>query len=98
MCGMTEARHDRLPAADRLRGRDPQRLDLPASDADRDRAAAQRGGALAVGCLTSTEYAERLDAVYAARTLGELAPLTQDLPDDATESSVEPAGHAEVAA
>jgi hypothetical protein len=98
MCGMTEARHDRLPAADGLRNRAAQRSDLRAADADRDRAAAQLGGALAVGRLTSTEYAERLDAVYAARTLGELAPLTQDLPDDATESSVESAGHAEVAA
>jgi len=98
MSGMTEARHDRLPAPDSLRVRDAQRSDLRASDADRDRAAAQLGGALAVGRLTSTEYAERLDAVYAARTLGELAPLTKDLPDDGTESSVEPAGHAEVAA
>jgi hypothetical protein len=98
MSGMTEARHDRLPAPDRLRVRDAQRPDLRAADADRDRAAAQLGGALAVGRLTSTEYAERLDAVYAARTLGELAPLTTDLPDDGTESSVEPAGHAKVAA
>jgi hypothetical protein len=98
MWAMTEARHDPLPAADALRVRDAQRSDLRASDADRDRAAAQLGGALAVGRLTSTEYAERLDTAYAARTLGELASLTQDLPDDATESSVEPAGRAEVAA
>jgi hypothetical protein len=98
MCGMTEARHDLLPAADSPRVRAAQRSNLRAADADRDRAAAQLGGALAVGRLTSTEYAERLDAVYAARTLGELAPLTQDLPDDATENSVEPVGHAEVAA
>ncbi len=86
MCGMTEARHDLLPAADSPRIRAAQRSDLRAADADRDRAAAQLGGALAVGRLTSTEYAERLDAVYAARTLGELAPLTRDLPDDATEN------------
>lgn len=95
---MTQASHDRLPAAEAPRVRDAQRPDLRASDADRDRAAAQLGGALAVGRLTSTEYAERLDAAYAARTLGELAPLTQDLPDDAAESNVESAGHAEVAA
>ncbi len=98
MCGMTEARHDRLPAAEDLEARAAQRSDLRAADADRDRAAAQLGSALAVGRLTSTEYAERLDAVYAARTLGELAPLTRDLPDDAAESSVESVGRAEVSA
>src|SRR5262249_17046677 len=52
----------------------------------------------AVGRLTSTEYAERLDAAYAARTMGELAPLTRDLPDANTETGVEPAGRAAVAA
>jgi hypothetical protein len=81
MCGMTEARHDELAPSGALRVLDEQRPDLRAADADRDTAAARLGGALAVGRLTSTEYAERLDAVYAARTLGELAPLTRDLPD-----------------
>jgi hypothetical protein len=96
---MTEARHDRLPALDGPSARDEQRPDLRAADADRDAAAARLGGALAVGRLTSTEYAERLDAAYAARTLGELAPLTRDLPaDDAREGGVETAGRAEVAA
>jgi hypothetical protein len=52
-----------------------------------------------LGCLTSAEYAERLDATYAARTLGELAPLTRDLPEaDAPEAGVEAAGRAEVSA
>jgi hypothetical protein len=69
---MIEARHD--PDRD---------VALRASDMDRDRAAAVLGGALAVGQLTSAEYAQRLDATYAARTLGELAPLTRDLPDAA---------------
>src|SRR5262245_32240529 len=45
-------------------------LELRASDADRDRAAAVLGGALATGRLTSAEYAERLDSVYVAKTLG----------------------------
>ncbi len=58
------------------------RLDLRASDADRDQAAAVLGGALAVGRLTSTEYAERLDAAYAARTQSELTSLVRDLPAD----------------
>jgi DUF1707 SHOCT-like domain len=58
-------------------------LELRASDADRDRAAAVLGGALATGRLTSAEYAERLDSVYVAKTLGELVSLTRDLPADA---------------
>ena len=56
-------------------------LELRASDADRDAAAAVLGGAMAAGRLTSTEYAERLDAVYTAKTLGDLAPLTTALID-----------------
>jgi len=74
-------------------------LELRASDADRDAAAAVLGGAMAAGRLTSTEYAERLDAVYAAKTLGDLAPLTRDLPaDQAAGASVAAADRAEVAA
>jgi Domain of unknown function (DUF1707) len=99
MCGMSEARLDRLPASDGVRVRDAERPGLRASDADRDRTAAQLGGALAVGRLTSTEYAERLDAVYAARTMSELAPLTRDLPDvEAGEGGMATAGRATVAA
>ncbi|WP_338022760.1 DUF1707 SHOCT-like domain-containing protein [Allosalinactinospora lopnorensis] len=33
------------------------------------------------GRLTQEEHAERIDAVYTAKTVGELAPLTGDLPD-----------------
>ncbi|MFC0554638.1 DUF1707 domain-containing protein [Planotetraspora thailandica] len=51
-----------------------------ASDADRDRVAGMLGEALATGRLTSTEHADRLDAAYAAVTLGDLVPLTTDLP------------------
>lgn len=98
--GMTEAaRRDRLAAVDALPVRDEQRPDLRAADADRDHTAALLGGAMAVGRLTSTEYAERLDAAYTARTLGELALLTRDLPStDAPEADVRAAGHAEIAA
>jgi hypothetical protein len=77
---MSEVRHDLLPVPGEPRALD-ERPDLLAADADRDATAARLGGALAVGRLTSTEYAERLDATYAARTMGELAPLTRDLPD-----------------
>ena len=93
MSGMSEALHDRLPLVS-----DTVRPDLRASDADRDQAAATLGGALAVGRLTSTEYAERLDAVYAARTMGELAPLTRDLPADEAGGGVAAAERAVVSA
>jgi hypothetical protein len=74
-------------------------LELRASDADRDRAAAVLGGALATGRLTSAEYAERLDSVYVAKTLGELVPLTRDLPaDDTADGDLRLAGRNQVAA
>jgi hypothetical protein len=62
---------------------DEARLELRASDADRDRVAGVLGGALATGRLTTAEHADRLDAVYAAKTMGDLAPLTRDLPAEA---------------
>ncbi|MGI5154244.1 DUF1707 SHOCT-like domain-containing protein [Microbispora sp. CA-102843] len=52
-----------------------------ASDADRDQVAAVLGEALATGRLTSVEHADRLDATYSAVTIGDLVPLTRDLPD-----------------
>ncbi len=88
MCRMSEARLDL----------DVARLDLRASDADRDATAARLGVALAVGRLTSTEYAERLDATYAARTMGELLPLTRDLPDVEAGAGSVATGRAGVAA
>ena len=54
-----------------------------ASDADRDTVAGRLGSAFAEGRLTSGEHAERFRAAYAARTLGELAGLTADLPGPA---------------
>jgi len=63
---------------------DEARLELRASDADRDRVAAVLGGALATGRLTTAEHAERLDAVYASKTMGDLVPLTRDLPAEET--------------
>lgn len=65
----------RIPAnpADRLR----------ASDADRDRVAAVIHGALGEGRLTLAEVDERLAQVYRAKTLGDLKPITQDLPGHA---------------
>ncbi|MET8470503.1 DUF1707 domain-containing protein [Streptomyces sp. NPDC006422] len=54
--------------------------ELRASDADRERVAERLRDALAEGRLDMEEFGERLDAVYQARTYGELAPLTKDLP------------------
>jgi hypothetical protein len=57
---------------------------LRASDADRDRAATVINNALAEGRLTPTEHSDRLDAIYAAKTHAELAPLLDDLPERGT--------------
>ncbi|MET9803427.1 DUF1707 domain-containing protein [Streptomyces sp. NPDC006368] len=62
---------------------------LRASDADRDRIADILGDALAVGRIDAEEHAERIDAVYRAKTMGELEPLVRDLP--ATRAQSEPA-------
>jgi hypothetical protein len=60
----------RVPRGDRLR----------ASDADRDRAIDRLAGAAAEGRLTLEEYSERSGTALAARTQGELAALTADIP------------------
>jgi hypothetical protein len=54
--------------------------DLRASDADRERVAEVLRDALAEGRLDMAEFEERLEATYSARTYGELAPITRDLP------------------
>jgi hypothetical protein len=54
--------------------------ELRASDADRERVADLLREAYAEGRLTADEHSERLGAAYQARTLGELVPLTRDLP------------------
>jgi hypothetical protein len=59
---------------------DDRRLALRASDADRDHVAALLGQALSEGRLNADEHAERIEHVYAAKTLGELRPLVADLP------------------
>ncbi|MGA5562348.1 DUF1707 SHOCT-like domain-containing protein [Streptomyces platensis] len=54
--------------------------DIRASDADRDRIAGILREALAEGRLDPEEHAERIDAVYRAKTMGELEPVVRDLP------------------
>jgi hypothetical protein len=59
-------------------GNDPR--DLRASDHDRDRVAEVLRQAAGDGRLTLEELDERLTAVYAAKTYGDLEPITRDLP------------------
>lgn len=54
-----------------------------ASDADRDRTVEALTAASAEGRLTLEEYSERSEAALTARTLGDLAGLTSDLPEPA---------------
>jgi hypothetical protein len=54
--------------------------DLRASDAEREHHAELLREHAAQGRLTVDELDERLDRVYAARTVGELSPVVSDLP------------------
>jgi hypothetical protein len=53
---------------------------LRAADTDREAVAATLGTHMAAGRLTLAEYDERVAQAYAAKTYGELAALTADLP------------------
>jgi hypothetical protein len=69
------------PPAPAERGAAPRPDDsIRASDADRDRTADILRDALAEGRLDAEEHAERIEAVYRAKTLGELQPIVRDLP------------------
>ena len=54
--------------------------DLRIGDAERDRASADLAEHLAVGRITVEEHAERLDAIWSARTGADLEPVFADLP------------------
>lgn len=53
---------------------------MRASDADRERTSELLREHLAVGRLTPQEFEQRLDRVFAAKTIGELDALLADLP------------------
>ncbi|XHM95953.1 DUF1707 domain-containing protein [Peterkaempfera sp. SMS 1(5)a] len=68
--------------------------ELRASDADRERVADILRDAFADGRLDVDEHAERIEAAYAAKTLGELEPLTRDLPAHTAPHAPKPAAAA----
>ena len=68
----------------------PEPSELRASNSDRERVAKILHDAMAEGRLTVTELEERLDQVYAAKTFGELAPITRDLPVAPARPSTQP--------
>jgi hypothetical protein len=60
----------------------PLNPEMRASDADRDRVAGALREHCAQGRLTVEELNERLEATFAARTLGDLEQVTKDLPEE----------------
>ncbi|HEX4805146.1 MAG TPA: DUF1707 domain-containing protein [Conexibacter sp.] len=64
---------------------------LRASDAERERTATLLRDHAGAGRLTPEELDERLDAAYAARTVGELEALLRDLPAAAAAPAPTPA-------
>jgi hypothetical protein len=73
----------------RLDPRQPGNASMRASDADRDTVRTVLADAFADGRLTAEEYDERLNTLYASRTLGEIPPLVADLvaPDGSSAAS-----------
>jgi uncharacterized protein DUF1707 len=69
--------------------------DMRASDRDRDCAGAVLREAYTAGRLDPEEFGERLDAVYAAKTWGELRNLTADLPEGAAVAARQVAGRSD---
>jgi hypothetical protein len=62
------------------------RPEVLASDADRETIVGQLSSAFAEGRLTAAQHGDRVRAAYDARTLGELAGLTADLPGPHSDS------------
>lgn len=57
-------------------------VQMRASDDDRQRVIAALQRHTAVGRLSLDEFSERVGQVYSARTLGDLATVTRDLPSE----------------
>ena len=60
----------------------PDQPQMRISDTDREHLACRLGQHLSAGRLTMSEYQDRLDAVYAARTRADTNKLLADLPID----------------
>lgn len=71
-----------------MREPEDRALGLRASDADREHVAQSLGRAFAEGRLSTEEHGERLEAAYAAKTMGDLRLLLADLPVEFAPPSV----------
>lgn len=69
----------------RIAGREPH---LRAADADREQIADQLRTGHTEGRLDLTEFQQRLERCYEARTFGELAVLVSDLPGDESDARI----------
>jgi hypothetical protein len=67
-----------------------------ASDEDRQRVVTALERHTAAGRLTLDEYTDRVDRALAARTHGDLARVTADLPGEPAEAPATPAGGAQL--
>ena len=63
---------------------------LRLSDAEREAAVARLGEHYAAGRLDKDEYDERSDAIWSARTRGDLRPVFRDLPGSGPEPVARP--------
>ena len=70
---------------------EPSRLEIRVGHAEREVAVNRLHSAFAEDRLDVTEFDQRVASAYAARTAGELAPLTADLPATAPVAWSEPA-------
>jgi Domain of unknown function (DUF1707)/Cell wall-active antibiotics response 4TMS YvqF len=70
----------------------PERREMRISDAERDNVASILRDAAGEGRLDLEELDERLSAVYAAKTYGDLEPITRDLPSAAHSAPAAPRG------
>jgi Domain of unknown function (DUF1707)/Cell wall-active antibiotics response 4TMS YvqF len=72
----------------------PERANLRAADADRESVVERLQAAASEGRLDLEEFEERMATAYRAKTFGELAPLTADLPENAPDGPPEITLHA----
>jgi len=70
----------------------PESAGLRISDADREQAASDLSEHYAEGRLTHDEHAERLDAIWTARTHADLTPIFEDLPSRRSTGTIRPPG------